>query len=114
MGRWLEKLKEKTQDLLPDELKKLKEVPFFGFFSRPQGRMQKNQGDPKMSTTGPVNVFARCIPRGVVVCLPCMDHPDCWIAHKTGTLEPVGHGPDQVEAIMDLDRLEAERGHTDV
>ncbi len=48
-------------------------------------------------------------PEGLIICLPDLKRPGRWIARRTGTLAPVGHGADQWEAIMDLDRLEREQ-----
>ena len=45
-------------------------------------------------------------PPGLIICMPDLDRPGCWTARRTGTLKPVGHGPDQVEAILDLGREE--------
>ena len=47
-------------------------------------------------------------PPGFIITLPDRNRPGWWIARRTGTLAPEGHGPDQVEAILDLDRLERE------
>ena len=44
----------------------------------------------------------------LIVTLPDRNRPGWWIARRTGTLDPEGCGPDQVEAILDLDRLERE------
>ena len=43
MGRWLEKLKKKTQDLPPEELKELKKAPSFSFCSSSQGGYPENR-----------------------------------------------------------------------
>lgn len=62
------------------------------------------------------NVFnrRRHLPPGIIVCLPCLDHSDCWIARRSGTVAPAGHGPTQWDAIMALDELEKADGGMDV
>ena len=45
-------------------------------------------------------------PPGLVICMPDLDRPGCWIARRVGSLEPEGRGPDQVEAILDLGKKE--------
>ena len=64
-------------------------------------------------TAGPAPVrdpfdTTRSLPPGVIITLPDRERPGCWVARRNGTLKPEGHGPDQWEAIMDLDRLERE------
>ena len=45
---------------------------------------------------------------GLIITLPDLDRSGWWTARRTGTCGPTGSGPDQWEAILDLDRLEAE------
>ena len=46
------------------------------------------------------------LPPGVVVCHEDRDRPGWYYAKRVGSNGPVGHGEDQVEAILDLDRKE--------
>ena len=48
------------------------------------------------------------LPKGLIATSPDSSRPDWWIAWRMGTKRPVGHGADQWDAIMDLDRLDAE------
>lgn len=63
---------------------------------------------PTKGQTETVNVFdrSRRLPPGLIVCLPCLDHPECWTAWRSGTVTAAGHGPTQWDAILMLDRLE--------
>lgn len=120
MGRWLKELKEKKNNLPPNELKKPQKVPFFSFFSSPKGVNAKNRRtiqpgdccseqysigqvrDPFDSTNYP--------PPGWIVCIRDRDKPDQWIARRVGSLEREGQGRDQVDAVLDLERLESDGG----
>ena len=66
---------------------------------------QESDPEPESSLRDPFD--PECYPPpGLILCLPDRDRPGWWIARRTGSLEPGGHGPDQWEAILDLDRLE--------
>ena len=44
---------------------------------------------------------------GWIICLPDLDRPGWWIARRTRTLEPVGRGQSQAEAVLSLASKEA-------
>jgi hypothetical protein len=136
MGKWLEKLKNKNPtNKAPTKPTKHPFVGFVGAFplenqkfmgrdrrlekeiesassqiEQSRNNVNPTVDEPTKPTKGsviPINVFKRTpLPDGMIVCLSCLDHPHCWVAHRTGTNTPKGHGKGQLEAIMALEVLE--------
>jgi hypothetical protein len=136
MGKWLEKLKNKnptnkeptepTKEYsvgsvgsLPLENQKsigrerqLKKViaPSPPPFEKSRKNANLTVDEPAKPTEGrvtPINVFKRTpLPDGLIVCMSCIDHPHCWMAHRAGMNTPKGHGKDQYGAILALEALE--------
>ena len=73
--------------------------------------LRRESAEVEAPTVDPFDTSA-CLPPGLIVTLPDQDRPGWWTARRVGTLTPEGHGPDQVEAILDLDRREQDHGTT--
>jgi hypothetical protein len=100
MGRWMEKLNSHIEKPPREAPTKPTETPFVSSVSNPQGDITVPDFDLARS---------ELIPDSVIYALTDPDRDGWYVAYRKRDRKVIGRGPSQIEAVLDLGRLEDEQ-----